>query len=273
MTLWIWLGFSVLIYTLLSISELYALSSGFPAWIRRRWIKWRHPEDYEKWPEYQALLNNRIAFFKTITEREKEEFLVRLTDLKNRVNISGRDGITIDLQKEVLVCAAMTQITFGYSDFRLNNFRNVVLFPDIFHSNYADADVKGLTVANGCIFLSWQDFEAGYENSSNCLNLGLHEFAHAFKIERSEIFETEDFETFTVIYQQLMKRIATTGEEDPLFRRYGFSNTDEFWAVSVEVFFEQPVVFKNTYPNLYKLVTRFLRQDMAARLTPNQNQF
>ncbi len=42
---------------------------------------------------------------------------------------------------------------------------------------------------------------------------------------------------------------------------YAATNYHEFWAVSVEVFFENPVQFRHELPDLYEAMARVLNQD------------
>ncbi|HUP13555.1 MAG TPA: zinc-dependent peptidase, partial [Niastella sp.] len=42
---------------------------------------------------------------------------------------------------------------------------------------------------------------------------------------------------------------------------YAGTNYQEFWAVSVEVFFENPVRMRHEMPELYSAMTTLLRQD------------
>jgi Mlc titration factor MtfA (ptsG expression regulator) len=42
---------------------------------------------------------------------------------------------------------------------------------------------------------------------------------------------------------------------------YAATNYHEFWAVSVEVFFENPVQFRHELPELYEAMSRVLNQD------------
>ena len=44
-------------------------------------------------------------------------------------------------------------------------------------------------------------------------------------------------------------------------RSYAFSNLHEFWAVSVEAFFENPKGLKQNMPDLYIALCRVLNQD------------
>jgi MtfA peptidase len=62
------------------------------------------------------------------------------------------------------------------------------------------------------------------------------------------------------------------GEGRPVFRAmrqvtshlpddYGATNFDEFWAVCVETFFENPAEFSRTMPDLYISIVELLNQD------------
>ncbi|MFZ6013111.1 MAG: zinc-dependent peptidase [Bacteroidota bacterium] len=48
---------------------------------------------------------------------------------------------------------------------------------------------------------------------------------------------------------------------DNFFRPYACTNVHEFFAVSVENFFERPAQFKNELPELYDILTQLLKQD------------
>jgi Mlc titration factor MtfA (ptsG expression regulator) len=49
-----------------------------------------------------------------------------------------------------------------------------------------------------------------------------------------------------------------------LYSDYGLRNTQEFWAETIELFFEKPQQLKSFYPDLYDVIKRLLNQDMAA---------
>lgn len=46
-----------------------------------------------------------------------------------------------------------------------------------------------------------------------------------------------------------------------MFDDYAATNFDEFWAVSVENFFENPFEFKEEHPELYRELCELLNQD------------
>ncbi|MGZ5134018.1 MAG: zinc-dependent peptidase, partial [Flavitalea sp.] len=42
---------------------------------------------------------------------------------------------------------------------------------------------------------------------------------------------------------------------------YAGTNYHEFWAVSVEIFFENPIRFRHELPDLYAAISKLLKQD------------
>jgi Mlc titration factor MtfA (ptsG expression regulator) len=51
---------------------------------------------------------------------------------------------------------------------------------------------------------------------------------------------------------------------------YAGTNYHEFWAVSVEVFFENPIRMRHELPDLYQAMARLLRQDPIVILNANR---
>ncbi len=49
--------------------------------------------------------------------------------------------------------------------------------------------------------------------------------------------------------------------EESLFRKYASVNEDEFFAVCIEIYFEQPHQLFEYNPSLYKTLSNLLHQD------------
>jgi Mlc titration factor MtfA (ptsG expression regulator) len=95
------------------------------------------------------------------------------------------------------------------------------------------------------------------------MNVALHEMAHALHHENF-IQETgidcdfrQDFDKLPSVYGALMTTAIVEGRS--CLRGYAFTNFDEFWAVSLEYFFERPQGLKDILPQLYPI--------LCARLT------
>ena len=55
--------------------------------------------------------------------------------------------------------------------------------------------------------------------------------------------------------------------ENHLYPDYALKNTDEFWASSVELFFEQPDQLKEHYPEIYAIIKTLLKQDPSTSVS------
>lgn len=203
-------------------------------------------------------------YFNLLTPEEKKQFVVRTIYLheRNQYNISPRVR-NINSEVELLICGAFTQITFGYSDFELEKFNKIIVHPKVFYSRYINNHVKGLTVGSGYIHYSWEDFIKGYQTESDKINLGLHELAHALYVDRFHQSDSYEWRLWKMKALSVME--TEQKSQSSLFRVYGKTNLDEFWAVAVEYFFEDPITFKNKYPDFYSATAYILKQDMALR--------
>lgn len=254
------LSITITVYLILS-KKTYSYSGWFPQSVRRGWIKRNYPEDYVNWENYHQWLSNGFSYYKILNPQLQSEFMVRTTDFMNQIDVEAREELKLDNKMRLLIGAHLAQITFGYQDFRFRSIKRIILYPEQFYSKFLDAEVKGLTYGTGYIFLSWKDFEVGYEDHTDKVNLGLHEFAHALMLEKPGLMDTSAYETFYEMGKTLFKWHEDPEYHDPLFREYAFTNHNELWAVCVEVYFERPEEFMEVYPRLYSVIGRILNQD------------
>ena len=113
--------------------------------------------------------------------------------------------------------------------------------------------------------MSWKNFARGYMDDGDGRNLGLHEMAHALRLE-NEINNGE----FGFLPSDLLKKWRKEADKtieylknggNGFFRDYAASNREEFFAVAVENFFERPEEFLEKFPVLFALLTQLLRQN------------
>jgi Mlc titration factor MtfA (ptsG expression regulator) len=133
-----------------------------------------------------------------------------------------------------------------------------------YHYGYYSLPFMGHVDSSG-IYLSWDNFLQGLKSTKDSNNVGLHEMAHALayvnfvtKTEEDKHF-IKEFKNFSKIarpiYQEMQK-----GKKN-LLGDYAATNYHEFWAISVEMFFENPLRFKHELPALYLAMSKVLNQD------------
>jgi len=68
-----------------------------------------------------------------------------------------------------------------------------------------------------------------------------------------------NYEKFSLTTGPILADVITNRRS--YLRNYAFTNMHEFWAVSVEAFFENPVGLRANMPDLYDSLCRVLNQD------------
>ncbi|MBL7743257.1 MAG: zinc-dependent peptidase, partial [Chitinophagaceae bacterium] len=121
-------------------------------------------------------------------------------------------------------------------------------------------------VAPDGIYLSFKHFLYGYlHNGTDNTNVAVHEMAHA--LVHNNVFAQYgadrnfrlNYEKFSSTSGPILADVITNRRS--YLRSYAFSNMHEFWAVSVEAFFVNPVGLKKNMPDLYEVLCRVLNQD------------
>jgi MtfA peptidase len=164
----------------------------------------------------------------------------------------------------VLVSAAAVQLTFGLPSFRLPFYRYIRIYPTEYFVLHRFTILKG-NVEDNVITVAWSHLLDGYDQPHDGKNVGLHEMSHALYIQKMMI-EEGYAKRFAQGFQQLMNlchvahRQETQGHKD-MYTPYAETNLQEFWAESVELFFEKPEALHEHYPEVYVNLMRLLQQD------------
>ncbi len=213
---------------------------------------------------YFKLLSERFPYFLLLTEVEQRRFVGRLRYIRDSKAFIGR-GIELTEEMEILISAALTQLTFGLEEFDLENLQNIHVTPESFYSRLVEHRVKGLTFESGRMILSWADFVEGYRIGNDKVNLALHEMAHALMLDYLAYEEIEPY--FNEWEKAALDELrAVRIGPNTFLRTYAFTNEAELWACCVESFFETPIEFKKSLPRIYEKMCKALKQDMAARM-------
>ena len=169
-------------------------------------------------------------------------------------------------EMKVLIAASAAQLTYGLPKVKLRHFTRILVYPDNYYSKITRQHHKGeVNPSAKLIVLSWRGFAEGYQNNTDGRNLGLHEMAHALRLENTirngeqKFLDPAALVKFDALGEQERQKIKDGGSS--LFREYAAENADEFFAVAVELFFEQPAAFQAYQPALYALLTILLKQD------------
>jgi MtfA peptidase len=216
--------------------------------------------------DYREILKRDFPYYKNLSARNKKVFERRVQKFINMKEFIPRGDLSeITSQMEVLIAASAIQITFGLPSVYLTQFKNIIVYPEVFYSTSSAAYHRGEVNTHGFIVLSWKNFVEGYANNTDGRNLALHEMAHALKTadamggDESGFFDPDSFHKFIHHARLTMQKIAKG--EDSFFRSYAATNDQEFFAVAVENFFERPALFSQRHPALFDSLVDLLNQN------------
>lgn len=215
-------------------------------------------------PSYKAILQKYNRYYQTLSGHDKGKFERKVCNFLYSKRFIPRNMTKVTIEAKVLIAASAVQLTFGLPNIYLQHFDKILVYPNEYYSSITKKYHKGeVNPRFGIIVLSWNHFAEGYLNSG-AVNLGLHEMAHALRLEniiRNEeyrFFDERLIERFDAYARDICRDLETHAN---FFRPYACTNEHEFFSVAVENFFERPELFKRQIPELYVILTRLLGQD------------
>jgi Mlc titration factor MtfA (ptsG expression regulator) len=146
-------------------------------------------------------------------------------------------------------------------------------------------DASGEAWEGGPVLLSWEDVRMG--TGEGAYNVVIHEFAHKidmlggeadgrpplFKRLHADLRPQEWEDIFDNAYDRFCRRVDDISErrwqqfvDTSLIDPYAADHPSEFFAVCSEALFVTPRAFEAEYPELYRLLARYYRQDPAGVL-------
>ena len=141
-------------------------------------------------------------------------------------------------------------------------------------------DASGEAWEGGPVILSWED--AQLTDGPDAYNVVIHEFAHKIDMLTGEtdghpplfrrwhapldaqawadVFDSA-YDRFCARVDAVPRRRWGRFERESLIDPYAADHPSEFFAVCSEALFVQPQAFEAEYPELYRLLARYYRQD------------
>lgn len=215
---------------------------------------------------YHAIVSQHLRFYNRLDHASQERFLFRTWKFRQEKKFHYIE-VEERAEMSILVSAVAIQLTFGLEKFQLGYFRNIFILKDDYHYGFYSRPFQGHVDHSG-IYLSWDNFEKGIQGLSPNCNVGLHEMAHGLAYVNF-ITQTEEDRHFKKEFKQYSKVArpiftAMQNGEKNILGDYAGTNYHEFWAVSVEIFFENPLGLFQELPALYEVMVKLLRQDPLA---------
>ncbi|UXP32977.1 zinc-dependent peptidase [Reichenbachiella agarivorans] len=214
----------------------------------------------------KIILKEKFPFYAKLSDENKRRFERKVDHFIYSKDFIPRQIEKVTEEMKVLIAACAVQLTMGFPNVALSYFKRILIYPDDYYSTISKKYHRGeVNPRAKAIVLSWRHFVEGYVHNTDGRNLGLHEMAHALRIENRISNNEYDFldkdiqNKWEQLADEEIGRIRSGNSR--MFRDYAGTNREEFFAVAVENFFECPQTFKNQMPELYHNLALLLRQD------------
>lgn len=227
--------------------------------------------------ELRVILEREVAFYQALDEAGKQRFQNLAKVFLDEVRITGV-RTDVDAETEALVAASAVIPIFGFTEWEYSRLGEVLIYPDRFDNNYStDAEVDRSTLGmvgvghlSGVMILSKPDLVAGFRNSKDKRNVGIHEFAHL--VDRGDgvidgLPPGVDRETAAPWVEWVAEELKSRPEGRHHIDDYAYTNEAEYFAVLSEYFFEAPDVLESKAPQLYQAMQTMYRQNTRSMLS------
>ncbi|WP_028224765.1 M90 family metallopeptidase [Paraburkholderia ferrariae] len=223
--------------------------------------------------------------------------LVRLRELTSLFIAQKEFSTAHDLElTDAMVVAIAVQASLPVLNLSLDLYRGwvgVIVYPGEFVIrktvededgvvHEVEHDASGEAWDGGPVILSWED--AQMTDGSDAYNVVIHEFAHKIDMLNGEtdghpplyrrwhapldgamwgdVFD-HAYDQFCAKVDAVPERRWARFERESLIDPYASDHPSEFFAVCSEALFVKPREFEAEYPELYRLLARYYRQDPA----------
>lgn len=242
-------------------------------WLQRRIIQQSSVSE-EAWSN--AFI--RLPLLKRLTDEEKTRLREIAILLLHKKSFSGARGLDVTEEMKLIIAlqACLPVLNLGIGWYR--GWHSIIIYPAGFRPDHTFTDEAGVVHhekralsgeawSRGPVILSWDEVkDAGIIDGEN---LVIHEFAHKLDMRNGiangfpplhkGMNKKQWAQVFTKAYENFHHRLRNDDASE--IDRYAAHSPAEYFSVLSELFFERPDIINAEYPDVYKLMSQFYRQD------------
>jgi len=236
------------------------------------------PKNWEK------ILQRNVPVYAFLPDDLKEKLRRRIKEFLSEKTFEPCGGLSeVSEEIAVTIAAGASILTMNRGGQAWRTLHSVLVYPDAFatpdeeETNDENGGIvrrdqgrrDGESWTHGSVVFSWQRILRDIALHGNGQNVVIHEFAHQLDSDdgiaggRPNFQFCADAKAWQKIAEKELKRLRS-GDATTVIDEYGVENSAEFFATSVEAFFEKSTAMKRAHPELYALLTRFFALDPAS---------
>jgi MtfA peptidase len=231
--------------------------------------------------DWRQIIDRKVAFFRRLSTRDQAELLGHIQVFLAEKRFEGCGGLELTDEIVVTIAAQACLLLLHRKTDYFPGLLTILVYPSTYlveEKRHVEGPVweegtmhrQGETGRRmGSMVLAWDAAKAGALDSFDGKNLVLHEFAHQLDYENGAVDGAPPFASREqqLSWRKVMRtefaslRAADETGIPTLLDTYGAINPAEFFAVSIEAFFERPRALRAQHPKLYAELRRYFRQD------------
>ncbi len=247
------------------IGAVYYLGIYYPKYRKRRIIS-ENPLSSED----RAILLKYVTFYSSMSDDDKRIYETDIAVFLAEHTITGVDDVEITRTVQLLVAATAVRLVFRRPEWEYRDFGDILIYPGGFRTDGSystdlqgsDSVAAGLVHSAGNVILSLPHLLSGFQHDNDGYNVGYHEFAHVLDGYHPDGIPDElSLGAYRPWIEVMQREFEKVHKGKSMLRQYAGTNPAEFFACSVEAFFEKPEMMKKKAPLLFKQLSTFFNQD------------
>jgi MtfA peptidase len=249
------------------------------SWLKQRRRKHLRTRPFPK--QWLTLIQRHIVFFPRLSGSDRAELLGHIQVFLAEKRFEGCAGFEITDEVRLTIAAQACLLLLHRQTDYFPRLLTILVYPltymveekrQIGEHLWEEGTVGRLGETGrrmGSLVLSWGAVKHGAADPADGKNVVLHEFAHQLDFENDAADGVPGLATREqqLAWAEVMRsefaslRAADESGVPTLLDTYGATDPTEFFAVSVEAFFEQPRALRARHPNLYAQLQNYFQQD------------
>jgi Mlc titration factor MtfA (ptsG expression regulator) len=235
-----------------------------------------------KFPEeWLKLIKRHVAFFPKLLGADRIELLGHVQVFLAEKRFEGCADLAINDEIRVTIAAQACLLLLHRSTDYFPALQTILVYPTTYMVEerrqigehvWQEGTMTRLGETGrkmGSLVLAWGAVKHGAADPADGKNVVLHEFAHQLDFENGaadgvpELATREQQLTWSEVMRSEFESLRAADETGvpTLLNTYGATDPAEFFAVSVEAFFEQPRALRARHPTLYAELQKYFQQD------------
>ena len=228
----------------------------------------------------RAIIAREVPLTRKLPPELRKKLEGKINLFLEQVEFLGCNGLEVTEHMRLSIAAQACLLVVN-TDTWYQNLRTILIYPGAFKSRRAERHGYVVTEREtvrigeswprGPVILSWAAAEEGARDATDGHNVVFHEFAHQIDDLSGEadglppLARAQSLAGWRDAFVGAFRRHVAAVEEGrtTLFDPYGAEGPEEFFAVSVELFFERPQTFLAHEPALYGQLSTLFHLDPA----------